>query len=130
MTISQDPQAPLVVVCGATGIQGGSVIDALAESDRGYRLRGLTRDASKPIAQALARRGVEVIQVDLSVENEPMVVKAFQGANISFVRSILRISSISIWLSQVVTNFWEHQDKARVIFGFGLAFISEEAHFL
>lgn len=86
MTISQDPQAPLVVVCGATGIQGGSVIKALAESDRAYRFRGLTRNASKPVAQALAQRGVEIFQVDLSVENEPSVVEAFKGANISFVR--------------------------------------------
>ncbi|KAJ7741791.1 hypothetical protein DFH07DRAFT_964842 [Mycena maculata] len=61
MTISQleDPSAPLVAVAGATGNQGGSVMHALAESDRAYRIRGFTRDPSKPAAQALIAKGVE-----------------------------------------------------------------------
>ena len=42
MKVSQEPSTPLVAVVGATGIQGGSVINALIESDKPYRLRGLT----------------------------------------------------------------------------------------
>ncbi|KAF7968903.1 hypothetical protein HWV62_28882 [Athelia sp. TMB] len=118
MTISQDPQAPLIVVCGATGIQGGSVIEALAESDKPYRFRGLTRDTNKPVAWALASRGVEMLQVDLKVENEPNVVEAFKGANISFVRLYVFIPKSyvdGLEFSQVVTNFWEHKNKQREI---------------
>lgn len=85
MTITQDTTAPLVAVVGATGVQGGSVIKALSESDKAYRIRGFTRDASKPQAQELSQRGVEVIAVDLSVENEKQVHEAFKGATFAFV---------------------------------------------
>ncbi|KAF7979576.1 hypothetical protein HWV62_41866 [Athelia sp. TMB] len=104
MTITQSPDAPLVVVCGATGTQGGSVIDALAESDRAYRLRGLTRDKTKEKAARLAARGVEMVQVDLVVPNEERVHAAFEGADVAFVRAVL---------VGAVTNFWEHTDKQR-----------------
>lgn len=95
MTISQDPSAPLVVVCGSTGIQGGSVINALAESDKKYRLRGLTRDNTKTIAKELTVRGVEITKVSLSVGNEENVKKAFKGANIIFVSILCGLSYIS-----------------------------------
>ena len=85
MTISQDTSAPLVVVCGATGIQGGSVIKGLAESDKPYRLRGLTRDPTKASARKLANEGVEMVGVSLTVGKESEVRKAFEGANIIFV---------------------------------------------
>lgn len=99
MTITQETSAPLVVVCGATGIQGGSVIKALAESDRNYRLRGLTRDPTKPLARELAKKGVQMAGVSLTVDNEAEVRKAFEGANIVFA----------------MTNFWEHLNKQREI---------------
>ncbi|KAJ7604079.1 NAD(P)-binding protein [Roridomyces roridus] len=84
MTITDTVSAPLVAVVGATGIQGGSVIKALEESDKAYRIRGFTRDASKPTAQALASRGVEVVSVSLVVGNKDEVYKAFEGANMIF----------------------------------------------
>jgi hypothetical protein len=85
MTITQDTSASLVVVCGATGIQGGSVVKALAESDTAYRLRGLTRNITKPSARELANQGVEIVQISLTVENEPAVLRSFEGAKIVFV---------------------------------------------
>lgn len=85
MTITQDISAPLVVVCGATGIQGGSVIKALAESDRPYRVRGLSRDISKSSARELMNQGVQMVEVSLTVDNQPAVRTAFEGANIVFV---------------------------------------------
>ncbi|KZV80219.1 NAD(P)-binding protein [Exidia glandulosa HHB12029] len=99
MTIVQDTTAPLVVVVGATGIQGGSVIRTLAASDKPYRIRGLTRDASKPAAKSLVQEGIEVHTVNLVVENASAVKAAFQGADIAFL----------------VTNFWEHLDMAREV---------------
>ncbi|KAJ7129238.1 NAD(P)-binding protein [Mycena epipterygia] len=99
MTISQDPSAPLAVLVGITGLQGGNVARALIDSDKPYRLRGLTRDATKPAAQAFAEQGVHIISVSLTVENSVNVREAFVGADIAFV----------------VTNFNEHMDKQREI---------------
>lgn len=58
----------LLTVFGATGRQGGSVIrTVLTDSvlSQQFKLRGITRDVSKPDAQALAAKGVEVISVRL-----------------------------------------------------------------
>jgi uncharacterized protein YbjT (DUF2867 family) len=89
MTITQDVSAPLVAVVGATGNQGGSVIKALAESSRPYRVRAFTRDATKPAAQALVKIGVEVVVISLVVDNVQHVRKAFEGANMAFVSFLL-----------------------------------------
>ena len=86
MPISSNLAAPLVVVVGSTGNQGGSVIQALAESDRPYRIRGLTRDVTKPAAQKLSGQGVEMMNLSLTVENADAVQTAFIGADIVFVR--------------------------------------------
>jgi uncharacterized protein YbjT (DUF2867 family) len=53
----------LVLVAGATGKQGGAVARSLL--DRGFRVRGLTRNPQKPEAQALTEQGVEVVQGDM-----------------------------------------------------------------
>jgi flavorubredoxin len=66
-------------------MQGGSVIKVLAESDKLYRIRGFTRDASKAAAEALKKQGVEVVAVNLVVENREEVYKAFVGADYVFV---------------------------------------------
>ncbi|KAG9718671.1 hypothetical protein KCU73_g15002, partial [Aureobasidium melanogenum] len=51
----------LITVFGATGNQGGSVIKhILADSQLSseFKIRGITRDVSKPAAKALADQGV------------------------------------------------------------------------
>jgi uncharacterized protein YbjT (DUF2867 family) len=53
----------LILVCGATGNQGGAVARSLL--DRGFQVRALTRDSQKPGAQALADHGAEVVQGDM-----------------------------------------------------------------
>ena len=56
----------LITVFGATGNQGGSVIKhILADSQLSseFKIRGITRDVSKPAAKALADKGVEVVTV-------------------------------------------------------------------
>lgn len=53
----------LITVFGATGNQGGSIVKAiLADSalSKEFKIRGITRDVSKPAAQALAKQGVEL----------------------------------------------------------------------
>jgi uncharacterized protein YbjT (DUF2867 family) len=94
MTITQDNSAPLIAVVGATGAQGGSVVRALAESDKSYRVRGFTRDATKPAALELSKLGVAVFVVSLVVENKEEMYKAFVGADFAFVHcSTLRMES-------------------------------------
>lgn len=59
----------LITVFGATGNQGGSVIRAiLADTalSKDFKIRGITRDVSKPAAQALAGQGVEMKTVSIS----------------------------------------------------------------
>jgi hypothetical protein len=64
----------LVVVVGATGGQGGSVISRLL-ADGSYRLRGITRNPQSKSAQALATKGVEMVTADLN--DTEFIVAAF-----------------------------------------------------
>jgi len=52
-----------VLITGATGRQGGSVIRHMLP--RGWKLRALTRDSTSAAAQELARKGIEVVKGDL-----------------------------------------------------------------
>ena len=53
-----------IVVCGATGSQGGAVVNSLLARD-GYDLIAFSRQPSSPKSQALQDRGVKVYQGDL-----------------------------------------------------------------
>ncbi len=71
----------MIVICGATGQQGGAVIDALLNVGKGP-LRGLTRDIHSEKSRALQRRGVTMVEADLA--NQESLVRAFQGADAVF----------------------------------------------
>ncbi len=66
----------LIVVCGATGKQGGAVARSLLE--RGFQVSALTRNPQKPVAQALADQGAEVVQGDM--EDRSSMERALEGA--------------------------------------------------
>lgn len=69
----------IIAVIGATGAQGGSVINAiLNDTSNNFAVRAITRDSSKPNAQKLKERGCEVIEADLS--NKESLQNAFDGA--------------------------------------------------
>jgi len=56
----------VVVVFGATGVQGGSVVKAILGDPKmkaDWAVRGVTRDVSKPTAKALEAQGAETIAV-------------------------------------------------------------------
>lgn len=56
----------LLTVFGATGNQGGSVIKTVlghAQLSKTYKIRAITRDATKPAAVSLKEQGVEVVNV-------------------------------------------------------------------
>ena len=56
----------LILVIGATGVQGTAVIDALLApledgTPSSYTIRGLTRDPNSSRAKELAAKGVEMV---------------------------------------------------------------------
>ena len=66
---------PILTVVGATGAQGGSVVDAALKAGV-YKVRAITRNTSSEKAKALAARGVEVVKADLN--DLASLVGAFQ----------------------------------------------------
>ncbi|CAI5503898.1 unnamed protein product [Closterium sp. Naga37s-1] len=76
------PDKPLIVVFGATGAQGSSVVAALLASGR-YRIRAVTRHADSPRAAHLRDAKVEVAQADQA--DRQAVRAALDGAYGAFV---------------------------------------------
>jgi hypothetical protein len=90
----------LLTIFGATGNQGGSIIDlVLARPDLStkYALRGITRDPSSSKSQKLASLGVEVVKGDL--DDVESLRSAVQGSYGVFG----------------VTDFWSIMSKTREI---------------
>lgn len=87
---------PIIAVIGATGAQGGSLARSiLADPDRSFAVRAISRKTDSPAAQALASQGAEIVFGDL---DEPgSLERAFAGAHGLFA----------------VTNFWEHFSPER-----------------
>jgi uncharacterized protein YbjT (DUF2867 family) len=70
-----------VLVTGATGKQGGSVVKALL--DYGHRVRGLTRDPDSEKARLLEEEGVEIVKGDF---NDPESIrKAMKNVDAVFL---------------------------------------------
>ncbi|KXJ85062.1 hypothetical protein Micbo1qcDRAFT_224866 [Microdochium bolleyi] len=87
----------LLTVFGATGQQGGAIVQHVLEVPQLaslFALRGITRDGAKPAAQLLASKGVEMIEAD--IDHPPSLAKAVAGSAVVFA----------------VTNFWETGDPA------------------
>ncbi|KAI4122516.1 MAG: hypothetical protein LQ338_005785 [Usnochroma carphineum] len=79
----------LLVVFGATGQQGGSVVESVlgdAQLNKEYSIRGTTRDPGKPNAQELVKKGVEVVKAD--VDDAASLRKAFEGAHVVFANTV------------------------------------------
>ncbi|OGM48457.1 hypothetical protein ABOM_003417 [Aspergillus bombycis] len=71
----------IISVVGATGVQGGSVIDALLKENV-YQIRALTRNPASEAAQKLAQKGVQVVCADAS--DVPSLIAAFDGSSAIF----------------------------------------------
>ncbi|RED10589.1 uncharacterized protein YbjT (DUF2867 family), partial [Pontivivens insulae] len=66
------------LILGATGLQGGAVAREMLK--RGQSIRVLTRRASSPKAKALANKGAEIVEGDLSkLETLPPVFEGVTG---------------------------------------------------
>lgn len=66
-----------IVVCGATGKQGGAVVNSLLKAG-GWNVVAIARNPEGAPAQALSERGVEIRQADLL--DGPSLTRAFEGA--------------------------------------------------
>jgi len=85
-----------IAVCGATGRQGGNVVNALLATKQ-CKIRALTRNPSSEKAKALQEKGVEVVEADF--DDIDKLAVAFGGCDSAFL----------------VTNFWEHMDIKKEI---------------
>ncbi|KAK9418973.1 putative NmrA-like domain-containing protein [Seiridium unicorne] len=76
----------LLTVFGATGRQGGSVIDAVSNDrilNQQYKIRGIARDSSKDNYLSLKQRGVEVVEADAN--NKSSLANALDGSHAVFI---------------------------------------------
>src|SRR6476660_5902921 len=84
-------QQKIIAVVGATGAQGGGLVQAiLADPKGGFKVRAITRNPNSDKGKALAAAGAEVVAADL--DDEKSLDRAFAGAYGAFC----------------ITNFWEH----------------------
>lgn len=63
-----DMSLPKIVIFGATGQQGRSILNTLHTHltlSKQYSLRAITRDASSPASQEIASQGIEIIEADI-----------------------------------------------------------------
>jgi len=100
--------ATSVLVTGATGNQGGAVVDHLLASDADFDVRGLTRDAESDAATDLGSRGVTVVEGDL---HDPD----------SFREHVADVDAVF-----AVTNFWTQGYDAQVQQGENLADVAAD----
>jgi uncharacterized protein YbjT (DUF2867 family) len=86
----------IIAVIGATGSQGGGLARAiLADPDRRFAVRAITRKTNSDKARALAAAGAEVVAAD--AEDQASLTRAFAGAHGAYL----------------VTKFWEHLSTER-----------------
>lgn len=86
----------LLVIFGVTGQQGGSVAKYVIndpELSNIYKVRGITRDSSKPSAQALQQKGVELVNADMT--DKESLKRALKGADTVFAMTSATYELIS-----------------------------------
>ncbi|KAH8422517.1 uncharacterized protein LDX57_000271 [Aspergillus melleus] len=88
----------MITIFGATGVQGTSVIQHVLnvpDLSKEFRIRGVTRDISKPAAQELLDQGIELVTADL---NQPPTLPT----TLHDTHTIL-----------LTTDYWTHQNPQR-----------------
>ncbi|EOA85123.1 uncharacterized protein SETTUDRAFT_172074 [Exserohilum turcica Et28A] len=83
-----DHKVKIIAVTGATGSQGGGVINVMKKTP-GWRVRAITRNPDGDAAKKLAKEGIEVVRGDF--DDEASLSAAFDGVHAVFA----------------VTNWWE-----------------------
>lgn len=86
----------IITVIGATGAQGGGLVRAiLADEERPFAARAITRTPGSDKAKALADLGAEVVKAD--IDDAASLRRAFEGAHGAYC----------------VTFFWHHMNPER-----------------
>ena len=106
-TATGSETSKLILVVGATGQQGGAVARELL--DRGYHVRGLTRNPGSDRAKAVAELGAEMVRGDLSDRN-------------SLDRAVAGTYGV-----YAMTDFWEHGYEGEVQHGKNIADAARKA---
>jgi uncharacterized protein YbjT (DUF2867 family) len=128
--------AKIITVFGATGAQGGSVVDIFSTDPKlknEWQVRAVTRDVTKDNAKKLAEKGIEVVSVSdarniclnlriftvlterpqANLDDKASLVEAMTGAEAVFG----------------LTNYWDHLDEQKEIQqGKNLADAAKEAN--
>ncbi|CAI4215646.1 unnamed protein product [Parascedosporium putredinis] len=78
----------IIAVTGATGSQGGGVVNVM-KNTAGWKVRAITRNPGSDAAKKLSDEGIEVVQADM--DDEESLKKAFEGVHAVYA----------------VTNWWE-----------------------
>ncbi|KAF4829322.1 NmrA-like family domain-containing protein 1 [Colletotrichum tropicale] len=89
-------QKKIITVLGATGKQGGSVVETFLNDPKlngDWAVRGVTRDTSKEVSQRLSGLGVEMVSADLN--DKDSLVKAFSGSYAVFAVEIQQGKNIA-----------------------------------
>ena len=86
--VKETSEKKLIAVMGATGAQGGAVVEALLKLSDQFEIRAITRTPESEKAKALAANGIEVVKAD--GDDEDSITRAFSNAYGAFL----------------VTNFW------------------------
>ncbi len=85
-----------IVVFGATGAQGGGLVNAILDDKNSeFSVRAVTRDANSEKSKALASRGAEVVTAD--IDDKASITKALEGAYGAFF----------------VTFYWAHMNPEK-----------------
>lgn len=95
--MTEQQNKKVIAVMGATGLQGGAVVDALRTASDEFAIRAITRNPESDKAKALVAKGCEVVKGD--ADDVASMVTALSGAYGAFL----------------VTNFWEHFSMTREI---------------
>jgi uncharacterized protein YbjT (DUF2867 family) len=95
--VQQDPEKKVIAVMGATGCQGGAVVEALLTKPEQFAIRAITRDPESDSAKSLLAKGCEVVKAD--ADDEASMVRALSGVYGAFL----------------VTNFWSDMSMAHEI---------------
>jgi NAD(P)-dependent dehydrogenase (short-subunit alcohol dehydrogenase family) len=83
-----DQSKKIIAVTGATGSQGGGVVNIMKKTP-GWKVRAITRNPDSDAAKKLTAEGIEVVKADF--EDEASLRAAFDGTHAVFA----------------VTNWWE-----------------------
>ncbi|PNP47845.1 hypothetical protein TGAMA5MH_00897 [Trichoderma gamsii] len=75
----------LIVIIAVTGVQGSSVANVFLR-EGGWKIRGITRDPSKPASRALAAKGIEIVRGD--AEDIESIKAALRGASVVFGNTV------------------------------------------